>query len=119
MAISSLQIRALVANELAGVSEPSVKAYIGSLLVEPQIVMRQWDYGEIGEVFPCWSVLNHSRSNTGIAYCEYGFGPKNPWGLVGLSGSDHKSMGMDCGWFPTFLEAFFDSAASMWSDLQS
>ncbi|MBT3193769.1 MAG: hypothetical protein HN341_14575, partial [Verrucomicrobia bacterium] len=36
-----------------------------------------------------------------------------PWGLVSLFGTvNEKSMGMDCGWFPSFVEAYLDSTAS-------
>jgi hypothetical protein len=52
----------------------------------PNPVMRGWDYGTDDEAYPCWSLLEHKASNTGIAYCESGFGPGSPWGLV-FSGS--------------------------------
>jgi hypothetical protein len=70
--------------------------------------LRGWDYGKPGEEFPCWLVLEHAASNTGIAYCEHGFGPSMPWGLLFLSGQ-HMSMGMDSGWYERFLEAYFES----------
>ncbi len=73
--------------------------------------MRAWDYGTPGEKFLCWVVLEHAASNTGIAYCEHGFGPTMPWGLLFLSGP-HMSMGMDSGWYEHFLEAYFESKAS-------
>jgi len=75
------------------------------------MLQREWDYGVPGQTYPCWSVLNHIESNTGIAFCEFGFGPRSPWGLVMLSGAEHMSLGMDAGWFETFLEAYFDSRA--------
>jgi len=56
--------------------------------------------------------LNHERSNTGIAYCEEGFGPERPWGLVWLSGDDRMSIGMDSGWYGMFMEAYFESFAA-------
>ena len=61
-----------------------------------------------------WAILNDSNSNTGIAYCESGFGPRAPWGLVWLGDSEDKrmSMGMDSGWFSTFLDAYFESFAA-------
>src|SRR3546814_4621244 len=45
-----------------------------------------------------------------IVYCESGFGPERPWGLVHLGGQ-HMSMGDDSGWFPIFLDAYFGSFA--------
>jgi hypothetical protein len=80
--------------------------------------MYAWDYvgggwGEGPSEYPCWVVLDHEASGTGIAYSEYGFGPRRPWGLVFTADTDERrSMGMDSGWFPTFLEAFFESWAS-------
>jgi hypothetical protein len=105
-------IRSLVEAELLELSDARVVSHIQSLLVEPQVILREWDYGTPGEAYPCWSVLAHEKSNTGIAYCEQGFGPRSPWGLVVLSGSSHMSIGMDSGWFETFLQAYFDSAAA-------
>ena len=49
-------------------------------------------------------------ANTGIAYCPEGFGPRDPWGLVFLSG-EHMSMGMDSGWFTSLEDAFRESSA--------
>lgn len=74
--------------------------------------MRAWDYGDPGQEFSCWIVLEHSASNTCIAYSEFGFGPSFPWGLLFLSGKEHMSMGMDSGWFDYFVEAYFESQTS-------
>ncbi len=48
-------------------------------------------------------------SNTGIAYCEFGFGPRNPWGLVFLS---RGSIGMDSAWYESFWASYFESMAA-------
>jgi hypothetical protein len=113
MAITASILKRLVARELGGVEDPRVQRHIlSSLLVEPEAILRDWDYGRPGQKYVCWSVLNHERSNTGIAYCEDGFGPKHPWGLVQLSGTDAMSMGMDSSWFGTFMEAYFESFAA-------
>jgi hypothetical protein len=57
------------------------------------------------------SRIEDAPSGGEIAYCEYGFGPHSPWGLV--SSGKHQSMGMDSGWFKTFLDAFLGSRASI------
>ena len=111
MAITPQKISALIDREVAQLSEQRVVNHIRSLLVQPAVVTREWDYGKQPIYYPCWSVLEHPKSNTGIAYCEYGFGPRSPWGLVFLAGS-HMSIGMDSGWFTHFLEAYFESMAS-------
>jgi hypothetical protein len=103
----------LVRDELTGVTDPKVRAKIEDFLVEPYCVFRDWDYGEPGTQFPCWTVLEHPASNTGIAYCEEGFGPANPWGLVFLLG-EYLSIGMDAAWFAYLEDAFRDSHA--WED---
>jgi hypothetical protein len=57
-------------------------------------------------------VLRDEHSGGEVAYCEYGFGPDCPWGLVSSRGeAEYQSMGMDSGWFKTFLDAFFESMA--------
>jgi len=112
MTITADQLRDLVEAELSAVSDRRVLEHIQSLLVAPEPIMRAWDYGSDGEAYPCWTVLNHERSNTGIAYCESGFGPRAPWGLVFLGGSEPLSIGMDSAWFKRFLQAYFESKAS-------
>lgn len=82
------------------------------MLVDPHVVFRNWDYGDPGQQYPCWMVFRDRKSGGEIAYCEYGFGPRCPWGLVS-SGEKYQGMGMgmDSAWYPTFLDAFFESAA--------
>lgn len=113
MSVEPRILRAMVEGELAQLNDVRVTDFVISLLVEPAITMRGWNYGREDESYPCWSVLSHPASNTGIAYCEYGFGPRSPWGLVFLEGDEARtSIGMDCSWFTTFLQAFFESSAA-------
>lgn len=112
MTMSLEQVRAMVEAELSAISDHRVESHIRNLLVEPTAIMRDWDYGAPEEAYPCWSVLDHPESNTGIAYCESGFGPRSPWGLVMLSGPSQMSIGMDSGWFVSFLDAYFESIAA-------
>jgi hypothetical protein len=112
MTISADQLKALVDRELSAIHDERVKIHIRNLLVEPYPVTRGWDYGAPDESYPCWSVLEHNKSNTSIAYCESGFGPRSPWGLVFLSNPSHMSIGMDSGWYISFLDAYFESMAA-------
>ena len=107
-------LKRLIDSELEHLLDARVKAHIQGLLVEPIVVLRNWDYGKPGEQYPCWAILNDNNSNTGIVYCESGFGPRAPWGLVRLGDSEdtHMSMGDDSGWYPTFLDAYFESFAA-------
>jgi hypothetical protein len=110
MPVSAEVLKSLIESELATVSDARVTAHVRRALVEPHVVLCNWDYGEPGQQHPCWIVLKDAHSGGEIAYCEDGFGPRSPWGLITSVDGD-RSMGMDSGWFTTFLDAFFDSTA--------
>jgi hypothetical protein len=110
MALDANQVRELIKAQLSRFRDPTALARLSPMLVEPYPIERAWDYGAPGEIFACWTLLEHRPSNTGIAYCESGFGPENPWGLVFLSGP-HMGIGMDSAWFPELEIAFKESAA--------
>ena len=103
-------IEALVARQLASISQPELGECLRPLLVRPRCEQRPWDYGAPGQTCPCWIVAEHEASNTGIVFCESGFGPSYPWGLLVLQGP-HLSMGMDSQWFLSLEEAFRNSMA--------
>jgi hypothetical protein len=100
----------LVDRELAGIRDPEVRDLVQRLRVEPCLVERDWDYGAPDERHECWTILEHRPSNTGVAYCDAGFGPGSPWGLVFLSGP-HMNIGMDSAWFATLEAAVRESMA--------
>ena len=106
----SRHVGRLVEEELAKISDQALLDVFRPLLVPPQPVERGWDYGTPDQKFVCWTVIEHAPSNTGIAYCDSGFGPANPWGLVFLSG-EHMSIGMDCGWYTRLEDAMRESCA--------
>jgi len=110
MGVTAMSLTALIEGELSALKDPRVINHIRGLLIPPEPQMRPWDYGTPGEAYLCWIVLADTSSNAGIAYCESGFGPSAPWGLI--SQAKHTSMGMDSGWFTRFLKAYFDSAPS-------
>lgn len=103
-------IRRLVKNELAKIAQRDLLALAKDLLISPRLELREWDYGVLGTRHECWVVLEHSQSNTAIAYCSEGFGPMYPWGLLFLSG-EHMSMGMDSGWFASLEDALRNCSA--------
>jgi len=104
--------RSLIEEELRNVRDDRVVQHVRSLLVEPRGEFRNWDYGAPNERYLCWIVLEH-KSGTGIAYCEEGFAPPCPWGLVSTRGEGgYNSIGQDSGWHPTFMDAYFDSFVS-------
>jgi len=91
-------------------TDKTLVAAIEPLLVAPHREDREWDYGPANQTYPCWIVLEHPPSNTGIAYCIEGFGPRCPWGLLWLNG-EHLNMGMDSGWYTSLEGAFRESRA--------
>jgi hypothetical protein len=113
MAIDAHTLTRMIDAELSLLTDSRVVAHVRTLLVEPTILMRHWEYGRKGERYPCWTVLRHPASSTDIAYCEQGFGPSSPWGLVfSDTEAEHASIGMDCGWYKTFLQAYLESFAA-------
>jgi hypothetical protein len=108
--MTASQISALVEVELARVSSESTVAKIRGLLVEPRREDRPWDYGAPGQTYPCWIVAEHLPSNAAFAYCDQGFGPRCPWGLLWRSG-EYLNMGMDSSWFTSLEDAVRDSWA--------
>ena len=108
MAIDAEEVQGLVNAELSKITERELLDFISPFLVKPRCELRDWDYGTPGQQFPCWIVIAHPQSNTAIAYCDQGFGPLCPWGLLSMS-EPHSSMGMDSGWFSTFEDAVRDS----------
>lgn len=108
-------ITSMVQEQLMLIEDKRIAARLAELLVSPYPSERGWDYGFPDEKLVCWMVLEHRESNTGIAYCSQGFGPKNPWGLLFLEGP-YMSMGMDSGWYSTLEQTFRESAP--FEDLQ-
>ena len=103
-------ISKLVATEISRIFQPGLASRIRELLVAIRCEPREWDYGEPGQTYLCWIVAEHPESNTAFAYCEYGFGPREPWGLLRIRGQK-MSLGMDSGWFISLEDAFRDSFA--------
>jgi hypothetical protein len=110
MALTARAVDALVDQELRRIAQPELVSLIRSLRIPTRCERRSWDYGEREEAYSCWIVLEHAPSNTCIAYCEEGFGPRDPWGLLFIKGSD-ISMGMDSQWFVNLEDAVRQSTA--------
>ena len=95
---------------IAEIEDGEVVDAIRRFLVTPKCVMRNWDY-EDDTRFPCWIVASDPASNTAIAYCELGFGPASPWGLLNQN-SEFNEMGPDAAWYSRLEDAFRQSM--MW-----
>lgn len=83
-------------------------------LIEPVPFLAGWDYGLPGQQYTCWNVFHHEQTGTDIAFCNEGFGPRCPWGLMDLHAQPENGprMGMDSGWLPNFMECFWESFAA-------
>jgi hypothetical protein len=88
-------------------TDSAVATLIQRLRIPPRLEARPWAYGAARE-YPCWIVLEDRPANIGVAYCEHGFGPKTPWGLLWLTGRQ-QSMGDDSGWFTSLKDAVIDA----------
>ena len=91
----SEDIQQLVDAELATIDDPIRRAALAALLVTPKSFSLKWGYGMPGERYQCWLVGISPDGKTRLVYCEKGFGPSYPWGIVGIA---QEWMGMDCQW---------------------
>jgi hypothetical protein len=102
-------VAAALDEDLARLRDPRVLASIQAFrLATPTPIRLAWDYGEPDQKFDGWLVFDDPGQGTGIAYCDQGFGPKSPWGLISTREAC-PSMGMDSGWFSRFMDAYLDS----------
>ncbi|MDQ8027266.1 MAG: hypothetical protein REJ23_00960 [Brevundimonas sp.] len=100
-------LKAIIEAELQHLTHPQATTAIRAHLVEPVSVTLDWDYGAPSQQFPGWLVFDDPTTDTEIVFCADGFGPSHPWGLI-LPEGDHRPMGMDSGWYRTFLGAWSD-----------
>lgn len=104
------ELDAILREAIDAISDEEVVAAISKYLVAPRVVMRNWDYADNTQ-FPCSIVAVDSESQIAIAYCEFGFGPSCPWGILNEP-SEYNEMGMDCSWYSRLEDAFRQSM--MW-----
>jgi hypothetical protein len=110
MRIPLPDVDAILRAAINDISDSNVVAELSKYLVVPRLVMRDWDYAEDTK-YPCSIVAIDSATQTAIAYCEFGFGPGTPWGILNEP-SQHNEMGMDCCWYSSLEDAFRQSM--MW-----
>lgn len=105
-----LDIKRILQKALADIPNPDVVASLRGYLVTPREVVRDWDYKDDTQ-FSCWIIAVDPDSQTAIAYCDIGFGPACPWGLLNEP-SQFNEMGPDSCWYFRLEDAFRQSM--MW-----
>jgi hypothetical protein len=105
-----LNVSTILENAIGDISDREVVTTIRRYLTEPRLEYRNWGYKD-GTQYPCWIIAVDRESKTVLAYCEHGFGPSSPWGILSDS-SEAGEMGMDCCWFTRLEDAIRQSV--MW-----
>ena len=96
--------------EMASIQQAELRQSVADRVVALPVARPvKWDYGEAGQTFECWYLCEDAETNTAIVYCEQGFGPREPWGLINLEGP-HATMGMDSQWFRNLEDAARNAA---------
>ena len=103
MTLDAIAIIQIFNAEVSAIADAAIVNLIERFRVPPRLETRPWDYDAHGE-YPCWFVIEDRAANIGVAYCQHGFGPKAPWGLLWLTGR-RLSMGDDSGWFTSLAGA--------------
>lgn len=111
--MTSADVAELIRDDMKALHDARVVSHVASLLVSPpRRLQLGWVYGSAGEEYEGFLVLNHPRSSTAIVYCQYGFGPEAPWGMIFNDRGSPPSMDMSDGWFPRFMDTYFQSQAA-------
>ncbi len=97
----------MLSRELVQIPDEARKGALRSVMVEPRLEHRSWDYGPPGDRHACWVVARSPNLGTVIVYCRSGFGPSDPWGVLP---ADSGHLGADGQWFKTLDDAFLCSA---------
>ncbi len=107
MALDTAAVAARVSEELAQIADKHLANALGRYIIRPRSCSLQWDYGP-EEQYPGFVVAEFHESETGIAYSDFGFGPSQPWILIGLR---QPAFGMDSSAFTKLEGAFRESRA--------
>jgi hypothetical protein len=111
--ITREDVKTLVARELGLIEDATRREALRSLLVEPRVEVRSWDYGAPGQSYAYWVVAEAPTRNIILAYCENGFGPEFPWGVLDVNNPQFMSLGNDAQWNWYLEEAFV--RAGLWT----
>jgi hypothetical protein len=112
MNYDALTIACQIEEELAAFGDAEIVAFIRAHVIAPRPLMLGWDYGPSEDAtMRDWVVFEDTIAGARIVFCSNGFGLQYLWGLVSLK-EEVPRVGTDSAWFPSFLDAFFDSFSS-------
>ena len=100
------EIDRIVQAEMAAISDDKKRKVLEGFLVSPRLQLREWEWSEPFEKYPCWIVADLRERDIAIAFSKFGHGALgNPWGLVFQSKDNW--FGPCFSWFPN-LEGLID-----------
>jgi hypothetical protein len=105
---SSKKVKEILISEKRNVDPKILLKIWNPFEIEPKALYILWDY-EPKKRIKTWLVYFNQREMIGIVFSQSGFGPKCPWGLVGLD-ENPPHAGMDCSWcynLPSTIENSF------------
>jgi hypothetical protein len=105
-------LEARIAAELERIADPSCRAALEAVLVDPELQHRDWELAPPGARFPTWLIARAHASRVGLAYTEHGYGPAAPWGYVSTG---FLTLGTEAQWYPSLEQAF--RASGMWTPI--
>jgi hypothetical protein len=99
-------VKRLVADQVSRIRDVSRREALEAVLIEPDLQFRDWSYGEQPQEYPCWVIARVRQRPTVLLYCEHGFGPSYPWGILH---AEDCSLGTDGQWHQSLDDAFLNS----------
>src|SRR4051812_46424416 len=103
------EVRILVAEQLAQIPDRARREALKSILIEPRLEKREWDYSPERKELSYWVVAESPDQTMALAYSDEGFGPEFPWGWLPNHATASGTLGMDVQWNWYLEEAFVRS----------
>jgi hypothetical protein len=104
--MNSESVQKLVEEQISAISDNDRQFALRAIVVNPYMELREWDYAE-NTKYQCWIIAEPKNDNYVFAFCNKGFGPNAPWGII--KKDIHGSMGPDACWY-TYLDDLFIGA---------
>jgi len=102
------EFEVLMSSEISKVNQTEMLELIKSIKGQVRSETRIWNYGIENQEFTCWVAFEHLATKTSIVYCNKGFGPNYPWGLLSTN-TPNNDMGIDSQWYISLEDAIRNS----------